>query len=960
MGLGDFGSSSGGSSNSSGSKSGGLGSFGSGGGSSSKKSSGGVLGAVSRKIPKPVKKGVGAALDIIGRPGQAVLSGIAASIDNPFKVGGAQNAAFEGLSGKTNDTGVSIIQQLTGGKRDAVTGGATGGYQLKGAAGFATNLGAGIVTDPATYVTFGTSGLAKTGLKAVETTLGAEKAALVAAKGTKALSKTDRSLLAEATTPTLMKALDKGAQGGVKFAGRTVVPGKPFKDAAKATGLTKAADTVKHSAPAKFAADVFSPRAATKREFGQAVAQKVDDARVRFHSGVNALTEEDLVGLSHLNKMIKPTSEELATVGRALDLGGTADMVPERLRPLYDHLDMLRSKLETEQVDGGVPLNSSIATEDYYPRYLTKDGEKFFKKETSPLRTGASPFRADSGNLKQREFRPDESAFDIATPDGKAVFNQNPLQAFAQRAAEVHRDVGKRRFVEDLKAIKTDDGKDLFIEVADDIAGPLKTHPDFTEINVPGVGRFVAHKAIAKDVKHQIALFSGDETTTALLRFADKWMALWKGYATVGLGPLSGGYFLRNGLTNLAMIDIAGGASLGDFRRAQRLQRALAQGRKEGDVFAALSGADRTLIEKARQLDVLGSSRANYETMGLDPFEAAKAGDSLGNPSRLARTGRRLNPVSQDNALFASGRAVNNLIEDNARLALFISMYRKTGSYEEAARIVRKYLFDYSDLTATEQKVFKRFRGFYTWSRKNLPIQVEALLTQPGKISRYEHLRDALESQAPGIEDTPDYLVQNGAVPLPQSISDILAAIPGSGFDKGVPAMWDLSNVIPFAAAVQEVRPFAQLAGEVPGLNRIPGIEKNENGYTDTLAQILSQNLAGGAPGAVSSIAQAALGKKFFSGATVSDKKDDTPYLLRPLYGDKISGTGKFLWEENAPLLGKVNSVLPADEYGKEIAGRRRLSSATGLSVYPVGPAQQKQERKRQKELRNKKRDARD
>src|SRR5690606_31310069 len=90
--------------------------------------------------------------------------------------------------------------------------------------------------------------------------------------------------------------------------------------------------------------------------------------------------------------------------------------------------------------------------------------------------------------------------------------------------------------------------------------------------------------------------------------------------------------------------------------------------------------------------------------------------------------------------------AANQVIEDWTRLGLFINRIKNGDTPQQAAQYVKKYLFDYTDLTPTEQYVMKRIAPFYTWVRKNIPLQMEHLVTTPGKYSVPPKLMEAAES----------------------------------------------------------------------------------------------------------------------------------------------------------------------------------------------------------------------
>jgi hypothetical protein len=90
------------------------------------------------------------------------------------------------------------------------------------------------------------------------------------------------------------------------------------------------------------------------------------------------------------------------------------------------------------------------------------------------------------------------------------------------------------------------------------------------------------------------------------------------------------------------------------------------------------------------------------------------------------------NPLSSEFGLVRGTRKMNESMEDLFRTNVFIDQLKKGYSPDDAAKNVNKVLFDYTDLTDFERQV-KKFLPFYTWTRKNIPLQAANLVKQPGK-----------------------------------------------------------------------------------------------------------------------------------------------------------------------------------------------------------------------------------
>ena len=73
-----------------------------------------------------------------------------------------------------------------------------------------------------------------------------------------------------------------------------------------------------------------------------------------------------------------------------------------------------------------------------------------------------------------------------------------------------------------------------------------------------------------------------------------------------------------------------------------------------------------------------------------------------------------------------------------------------------ASMEVKKATFDYSDLSAFEQNVVKRFIPFYTWTRKNIPAQFKSLIQNPERAEKLAIAKQQFEHET-GELDVTDY-----------------------------------------------------------------------------------------------------------------------------------------------------------------------------------------------------------
>ncbi len=156
-------------------------------------------------------------------------------------------------------------------------------------------------------------------------------------------------------------------------------------------------------------------------------------------------------------------------------------------------------------------------------------------------------------------------------------------------------------------------------------------------------------------------------------------------------------------------------------------------------------------------------------------------------------------------------RALSESRENFTRAAHFkhsVSKYGKNAKTMEevreagikAAADLDHYNFNYMDLTPTEKKI-KKVVPFYTFSRKNIPLQLESLFLKPGKLATKTKAFHAMEvmmgtDQSSTLElgsDIPDWAKE--AVEEAKMSGETISTGPGSFLDPRLPSQ-DLAGLL--------------------------------------------------------------------------------------------------------------------------------------------------------------------
>ena len=258
---------------------------------------------------------------------------------------------------------------------------------------------------------------------------------------------------------------------------------------------------------------------------------------------------------------------------------------------------------------------------------------------------------------------------------------------------------------------------------------------------------------------------NGDDVTNALVKVYTSIISKWKVAVTVA----TPGYRFRNTATDIwnmwlsgvpmTSISHYGGVAAHYMTVGNKIQKKLI----DGVPFADLTAKERKIVEKLMEAQSTGI------------MASLTARDIKTASFRLKHGKSALNQAQQKHLVKAYTTmmtTMNQNVENWARLTHYLYRTEAEGlSGAEAAWHVKAAHFDYEELTPFESKVMKRVLPFYTWTRKNIPFQLQMLVSRPGRYSAYPKFAFEMQAAA-GSEHgdlMPDWMSEAGGIPFPGS-----------------------------------------------------------------------------------------------------------------------------------------------------------------------------------------------
>ena len=307
------------------------------------------------------------------------------------------------------------------------------------------------------------------------------------------------------------------------------------------------------------------------------------------------------------------------------------------------------------------------------------------------------------------------------------------------------------------------------------------------------------------------------ETSGAFQKFVssvvDPLLLMWKTGVTVGRGP---GYVMTNLIGGIYMSFLGGVSAqsltegavlLNSFRsayaeaRAQIPRASAPQQLELGAEILEKRLAGKTIgvgknkrpaavvLREFLEFGGYGSTQTvealqQFRQRGIDVGDRAiKYGETVrlsGDPMP-SPAGRGYQKIV-DLALTNPYQRVMNDAAQNSELFLrfgtYIDTLKKFDDPMMALDRVNLLHFDYSDLSDAEQSI-RRLVPFYTWMRHNVPLQLRAMVLEPGKIKKWMYAQENIKAQ---LEDDEDSWYEQL---LPEYLQDVGGFVSRIGTDEG-------------------------------------------------------------------------------------------------------------------------------------------------------------------------------
>jgi hypothetical protein len=415
-----------------------------------------------------------------------------------------------------------------------------------------------------------------------------------------------------------------------------------------------------------------------------------------------------------------------------------------------------------------------------------------------------------------------------------------------------------------------------------------ETAKGFDSLAKFGLPSYQARAQVAK-IFENVGRMREPEFVRGLNRLIGRYTGFFKAYATA-----SPGFVVRNTMSNTMQLVAAGGdprllyEGLGYYQA----WRQAVKGTGELAFLESLPAERRLAVENAiRAMDAAGSGR------GTEAMKAWQPKRKWLSENKWIRTWQNANEVT----------------ENSARFMLAYDSIRKGASFDQATAVVKRYLFDYTDV-GTADMTMRAIVPFWFWMSRNLPLQMVNRYANPRAYNIYANAMKNFGSDVEEEENVPSWLVQSGGI----KISDNWFFAPDLGYNRvgqQLNEFKDPKRLLSYVNPILRV-PFETLLSDKRFYNDVPFSDRPQ------------QTIGGPAAPALEMLA-GLLGQQ------------------RPLDGETgVTDRFNYALMNMVPPLGQAERLIPATDLYK---GRQQGSilSYLGVPFRQISPEMRESERRR-------------
>jgi hypothetical protein len=431
--------------------------------------------------------------------------------------------------------------------------------------------------------------------------------------------------------------------------------------------------------------------------------------------------------------------------------------------------------------------------EIYFPG-LKADKVQKFLEGTRTLRVGSEGYKKQFKNL---------------LTDDELI--KNPAEAFATREFAIAKDSILRS---ELNGIVKDHGLPLTAFKSEDDA--LKA--GYKLVKEKGMfGKSVGYLK-ETDKKFLDNLISPEFTTIDAIAKAtgfDALTSLFKRSVTGLFVPFHVRNFVSGHIQNFEAVGAAALNPL-NISAGQKLALKLARGETKFASEVVEMGGKSVDLGKAfkRFSERFGGSSAYIS----DIADATKGAGNL--PGKILgkeslKTTLKTAGLGQQSIPFRGARAIGNYIETQQKATAFIAALGQGKSIDDALRLAEKAGFDYRALTPFESKILRRIVPFYSFTRKNVELQLKTLGENPQRINQIAATINNLGDELTDDEKQylPDYIKNSFGIKMDDTPEGLKQYI--SSFGTPIEHFTNLLSGNPILKSISQMNPILKAPVEV-------------------------------------------------------------------------------------------------------------------------------------------------